>query len=131
MNEDFEPRSHRDLDAWRRGLEWVEHVYRASSRWPADERLGLTSQVRRAAVSVPANLAEGAGRRSTGEFLQFIGAARGSLAEAETLLILARRLGYLADEDVDLCFSGLADLGRMLTDLSRALQAKRRTPRPA
>ena len=126
-----ELRSHRDLDAWRRGLEWVEHVYRATRSWPDDERLGLTGQVRRAAVSVPAALAEGAGRRSTGEFLQCVGVARGALAQAETLLILARRLGYLPDDDVDLCFSGVADLDRMLTALSRSLQARRRSPRPA
>ncbi len=126
-----EVRSHRDLDAWRRGLEWAEHVYRVTRSWPDEERSGLTAELRRAAVSAPASLAEGAGRRSTGEFLQFIGVARGSLAEAETLLILARRLGYLAEDDVDLCFGGVADLDRMLTALSRSLQAKRRSPRQA
>ncbi len=86
-------RSHHDLDVWKLSLDWVEAVYRCSSMWPSDERFGLVSQVRRSAVSVAANIAEGAGRRGTGEFIQFVGIARGSLAEAETHLLIARRLG--------------------------------------
>ncbi|MFY7853623.1 MAG: four helix bundle protein, partial [Brevundimonas sp.] len=86
---------YRDLDVWKLAVDWVEAVYRATSNWPSEERFGLTSQLRRAAVSVASNIAEGAARRSTGEFLQFIGMARGSLAEAETQLLIASRLGYL------------------------------------
>ena len=85
-------RSYQDLKVWQRALDWAQGVYGATRSWPSSERFGLTSQVRRAAVSVAANIAEGAARRTTGEFLQFIGIAKGSLAEAETLLILSERL---------------------------------------
>ena len=75
---------YRDLLVWRKALDWAEAIYEATSHWPRDERFGLISQIRRAAVSVASNIAEGAARRSTGEFMQFLGMSRGSLAEAET-----------------------------------------------
>lgn len=84
-------RGYRDLLVWRKAMDWVERVYEATSHWPRDERFGLISQIRRAAVSVASNIAEGAARRSTGEFIQFLGISRGSLAEAETQLLLAER----------------------------------------
>src|SRR5690606_10442061 len=84
--------SYRDLQVWRRALDLAEAIYEATAHWPREERFGLVSQIRRAAVSVPSNIAEGAARRSTGEFLQFIGMARGSLAETDTQLLLAQRL---------------------------------------
>ena len=83
------PRSHRDLKVWQISLDVTETLYRITSAWPKHEQYGLVSQVRRAAVSVPANIAEGAGRRTPGEFMHFIGIARGSLAELYTLLIVA------------------------------------------
>ncbi len=84
-------RGYRDLLVWRKAMDWVERGYEATSHWPRDERFGLISQIRRAAVSVASNIAEGAARRSTGEFIQFLGISRGSLAEAETQLLLAER----------------------------------------
>ncbi len=103
-------------------MDLVETVYRLSRTWPSHELYGLVSQARRASVSVPANIAEGAGRRSTGEFIQFVGIARGSLAELETLLILANRLGYLEGDARDHLLTDIAEVGRMLTGLMQSLR---------
>jgi len=119
------PRTHHDLDVWKRSLDWVEQVYRTSAKWPSDERFGLTSQVRRASVSVAANIAEGAGRRSTSEFLQFVGVARGSLAEVETLVLLSSRLEYTPRDDATRLLNQIDDLGRMLSKLAASLQSRR------
>ena len=95
-------RSHHDLVAWQVALDLVESVYRLTDRFPPSERFGLTAQIRRAAVSVPSNLAEGAGRIGNREFLRFLGIARGSLSEVETQLNIAHRLGYVDDwKDAD------------------------------
>src|SRR5687768_16652515 len=87
--------THLDLLAWREAMTLVELVYRATADFPKAEMFGLTAQLRRAAVSVPSNIAEGAARNSSGEFAQFLGIACGSLAEVETQLELALRLGLL------------------------------------
>ena len=116
--------SHRDLDVWKLSLDWVEAIYRCSASWPSDERFGLISQVRRAAVSVPANVAEGAGRKGTGEFIQFVGIARGSLAEAETHLLIAGRLGYAKPEDFAHLFADMERIGRMLSALTTRLKQR-------
>ena len=88
-------KSYRDLLVWQKGIDLCELIYRASADFPRYELYGLTSQIRWAAVSVPSNIAEGAGRITKGEFIQAIGHARGSLLEIETQINLARRLGYL------------------------------------
>jgi four helix bundle protein len=90
----FPVQSYRDLIAWQKAIELVTEIYRATQGFPDRERFGLTSQLRRAAVSVPSNVAEGQGRRSTGEFKQFLGHARGSLLEVETQIFIANNLGY-------------------------------------
>ena len=92
-----EPRTHKDLDAWRKSLDLVEMVYKVTKEFPKEELYGLTNQLRRAAVSVPSNIAEGAGRGSKKEFIQFLHIALGSLSEVETQLVIAKRLGYLKD----------------------------------
>ncbi|MEE2849659.1 MAG: four helix bundle protein [Pseudomonadota bacterium] len=117
-------RTHRDLDVWKLSLDWVEAVYRCSASWPSDERFGLISQVRRAAVSVAANIAEGAGRKGTGEFIQFIGVARGSLAEVETHLLIAGRLGYLTPDQLQSLLAEMERIGRMLSALSTRLKQR-------
>ena len=86
---------HKKLDAWQLAVELAIHVYRTSDRFPKDERFGLTDQMRRAAVSIPSNVAEGAARKSKKEFSRFIHTARGSLSELDTQLELAHRLGFL------------------------------------
>jgi len=98
----------------------TSHVYKVSSSWPADERFGLTSQVRRAAVSVPANLAEGQGRIGQREFSRFVAIAHGSLCELETELTLAQDLGFSSAKDIAECLSLAEEVGRMC----RALLAK-------
>lgn len=117
--------SYRDLQVWRQALNLAEAIYEATAHWPRDERFGLISQIRRAAVSVASNIAEGATRRSTGEFIQFVGMARGSLAEAETQLILAQRLGYLPQSDEQALLAASSEISRMLVALTGALVRRR------
>jgi four helix bundle protein len=117
-------RTHRDLDVWKLSINWVEAVYRCSATWPPDERFSLTSQVRRSAVSVAANIAEGAGRKGTGEFIQFLGIARGSLAEVETHLLIAERLNYLTPDQLRPVLADLERIGRMLSVLSARLKQR-------
>lgn len=88
-------RPHQKLEAWSRAIDLVTDVYQSSDKFPKEERYGLTSQIRRASVSIPANLAEGAGRRSQKEFAHFLSNSQGSASELETELIIANRLGYL------------------------------------
>jgi four helix bundle protein len=113
--------NYRDLQVWRQALDWAEAIYEATAHWPRDERFGLVSQIRRATVSVASNIAEGAARRSTGEFIQFVGMARGSLAEAETQLLLARRLGYLPQSDAQALLAASSEISRMLVALTGSL----------
>ena len=87
--------THEDLLAWQEAMALVELVYRETATFPRHEMYGLTVQIRRAAISVPSNIAEGAARKTSGEFLQFLGITCGSIAELETQLELARRLGFL------------------------------------
>ncbi|WP_404418632.1 four helix bundle protein [Brevundimonas vesicularis] len=122
---DSAPRSHRDLKVWQIALDMTETLYRTTADWPKSEQYGLVSQVRRAAVSVPANIAEGAGRRSPGEFMHFVGIARGSLAELETLLIIARRLGYIEEPPFRAIIDDLFELSRMTTGLLKSLNERR------
>lgn len=117
--------SHRDLKVWQIALNMTETLYRTTVDWPKTEQYGLVSQVRRAAVSVPANIAEGAGRRTPGEFMHFIGIARGSLAELETLLIIARRLGYIEEPSFRAITDDLFELGRMTTGLLKSIGDRR------
>ena len=92
-------RRHRDLPVWKASIDLVEAFYVASAKFPKEEMFGLQSQMRRAAVSVAANIAEGAGRRSTAELIQFMHIASGSLSELDTHLEIATRPGYLAASD--------------------------------
>ncbi len=92
-------RKHHDLEAWLSAIDLVKQVYALTSTFPTHENYGLTSQIRRSAVSVPSNIAEGCARLSDREFLHFLGIARGSLSELETQLIIARELGYLQEDN--------------------------------
>ena len=108
-------RPHHKLEAWSIAIELVTEVYKRSERFPKEERYGLTSQIRRAAVSIPANIAEGAGRRSQKEFLYFLSNSQGSASELETELIIAHKLGYLDETSFASLISVLERIGRLIT----------------
>jgi four helix bundle protein len=114
-------KSYRDLVAWQKGIDLCELIYRASSQFPREEMYGLTSQIRRAAVSVPSNIAEGTGRITKGEFTQSVGYARGSLLEVETQLIVAQRLGYMNSNETDELLELTNEIGRITNGLIRSL----------
>jgi four helix bundle protein len=117
-------KSYRDLLVWQRAIELVVLVYRLSAEFPRNEVYGLTAQIRRASVSVPSNIAEGYGRGTRKEYLQFLSIARGSLMELETQAILAERLSYATSTQVDKLLSDSERLGKMLGSLIRSLRAK-------
>lgn len=118
--------SYRDLVAWQKAMDFAAEVYRLTKRFPDDERYGITSQLRRAVISIASNIAERQGRQSTGEFRQFLGHARGSLLETETQILLAERLRYLSVPDAENLLACSAELGKILNGLIASLQEARR-----
>jgi four helix bundle protein len=114
-------KSHRDLIAWQKGMELVVLIYQATATFPKHELYGLVSQLRRAAASIPANIAEGQGRRSKSEFCQFLGNARGSLLELDTHLELALRLKYLTTSQHERIQKDVVEVGRIVNGLLRSL----------
>lgn len=92
--------SYRDLEVWQRAVDLVEEIYRLCKRLPSEERFGLISQMQRAAISIPANIAEGYGRGHRAEYLQYLPIGRGSLMEIETHLIITHRLGFLTEDEI-------------------------------
>jgi len=117
-------RGYRDLDVWKKGIDLCESVYRVTERFPADERFGLTNQMRRASVSVPSNVAEGHCRAHTKEYIQFIHHSRGSLGEIDTQLEIARRLKFLPEPDAAQLFETVDHVQRMLSSLTRSLKSR-------
>jgi four helix bundle protein len=105
-------------------MDLVDAVYDASDLWPQREQFMLTSQIRRAAVSVPANIAEGHGRNGTAEFVYHLGIAYGSLSEVETLFRVATRRGYQTEETLDGLFSISREVGRLINGLIRAMRSR-------
>jgi four helix bundle protein len=114
-------KSYRDLIVWQKGIDFVASVYKKSSRFPREELYGLTSQLRKAAVSIPSNIAEGQARSGTQEFLHFLSIASGSLAEAETQIIIAERLEYLDTAAMGELLNLSAEVGRLITGLRKSL----------
>jgi len=109
--------TYKDLVVWQRAMELVTEIYRSTEAFPKDEIYGLCGQIRRAAVSIPANIAEGQGRLTPGEFRQFLGYARGSLLELETLIAVAANLNYLDHEKVTSLSVRTAEVGKLLNGL--------------
>jgi len=114
-------RSYRDLEVWKRSIELVKNIYEITSQFPPAENFGLIQQIRRAAVSIPSNIAEGQFRNSIKEFRQFISIALGSAAELETQLIIANKVNYLSISQFNLLLSNLEIIMRMLKKLSMSL----------
>jgi four helix bundle protein len=114
-------KSYQELIVWQKAVDLAEAVYLATERFPPREQFGLSAQVRRAAVSVPSNIAEGQGRATTADFRHFLHIARGSLQEAKTQLILATRLRFLLARDRDALLSLTAEVGKLLNALNGAL----------
>ena len=115
---------YRQLIAWQKSMRLVGSVYELSKRFPKEEVYGLTSQVRRAAVSVPSNIAEGQGRDSTREFLHHLSIAYGSLMEVETQVLIAEDLGYLEKQEVMDFLERSAEMGRIVNGLMKSLRRK-------
>ena len=121
-----EVRSYKELIVWQKAVELVADVYSATGQFPREEIYGLTSQLRRSAVSVPSNIAEGQGRATKGEFIQFLGHSRGSLFEMETQLLIAAKLGYLDQCQESSLLDKATEVARILNGLLTSLGASSR-----
>jgi len=116
-------KSYRDLIAWQKAIAFVTEIYRATRLFPKEEIYGLTSQLRRAAVSVPSNIAEGQARLSRLEFKNFLAHARGSLVEIESQLLIAQNLGYLSKDSAAKLIEQNSELARILNGLLRSIRS--------
>ena len=120
-------RDYRDLVLWQKAMDLAAEVHQATVKLPKHELFGLTSQMRRAAVSIPPNIAEGAGRRTTRDFLSFLHVARGSLSELETQLLLAEPIGYFAESEIAGVRQGAVEVGRLLNAVINGLRRRSAT----
>lgn len=117
-------KTHKDLDVWKKSIEFVTEIYKVSKDFPKEEIYGITSQIRRAAVSIPSNISEGAARSSDKEFAHFISIALGSVAETETQLIIVRNLGYLSEDDFKYLENTLTNIRKMTLGLKKFINDK-------
>jgi four helix bundle protein len=117
-------KSYRDLIAWQKAMELVKLIYRLTDKFPREELFGLTIQVRRAAVSVPSNIAEGQGRNSTKEFINHLSIAYGSLMETETQTLVAEFRQYITADETTSVLTLSSEVGKLINGLSNSLQRK-------
>jgi len=120
--------THKDLNVWKKAMDLAAQVYSLTARFPKEELYGLTSQIRRSAVSIPSNIAEGAARHSRKEFIQFLHIASGSVAELETQLLLAIQMGFISGDHV---ISHIEEVRKLLLGLLRSLKKKPITHHPS
>jgi four helix bundle protein len=120
--------SFKDLVVWQRAIELTIAVYKLTAKFPDSERFGLTNQLRRAAVSIASNIAEGYGRATKGEYVQFLGHARGSCSEVETQIVIAKALGFGAAANLKEAEGLCGETGRMLGALMKSIRAKQSSP---
>jgi four helix bundle protein len=123
-------RSYQDLEVWQKAMDLVEDCYRLTREFPKNEVYGLSSQLQRSVVSIPANIAEGRERGRTKEFLHHLSIAYGSLAELETHILIARRLNYVNEENLRQLMDKIAEIGRMLNGLRGSLEHRTWSPNP-
>ena len=114
-------RSYKDLEVWELSIELVKEIYRITEKFPPSEIYGLTNQIRRAAVSIPSNIAEGQERNSAKEFRQFLAIALGSVAEIETQLIIAKQIHYLTEAEVEPFMASIDRLRKMTRGLIKSI----------
>ena len=114
-------KNYKELIAWQKAMGLVESIYRVSRSFPKEELYVLTSQLRRAAISIPSNIAEGQGRRSAREFVNFLSIAYGSIREVETQIEIARRLGYIASDEATRMTDQMDEVGRLINGLSQSI----------
>lgn len=116
-------RNFRNLDVWKQGIEIVKQVYNLSEKLPSEEKFGLRSQITRAAISVPSNIAEGSSRNSEIEFKRFLEISMGSLFEVETQLVIVEELGFISSEELKLIFELLEKEAKMINSLINKIKA--------
>ena len=116
--------TYRGLKVWQKAMDLVEQVYFLTTRFPSEEKFGLVSQMRRAAVSIPANIAEGYGRTHRGDYLHHLSISRGSLLELQTHLEIALRLGFAPDQDIATLGDSIEEVGKMLYSMIESLERK-------
>ena len=114
-------RNYGDLMAWQKALDLVEVVYKATGQFPKEEIYGLTNQLRRAVVSIPSNIAEGQGRKSDNDFRRFLAFSHGSSREAETQILIAKRLNYLSEAQTERLMNLAGEVGRLINGLGHSL----------
>lgn len=115
-------KTHKDLDVWKFSIDLVIKIYKLTDNFPSDEKYGIINQMRRSAVSIPSNIAEGAGRTSTKEFANFISISLGSLSELETQLIISQKLSFLNFDSFDEIMNDLIQIRKMLLGLKKSLR---------
>ncbi len=119
-------KDYRDLIVWQKAMDLVETIYRTTAAFPREEIYGLTSQIRRAAISIPSNIAEGNGRNTTRDYVHFLGMAYGSVKEVETQVLIAERLRYINSSDSNRLVQMTTEIARLISGLANSL--KRRIP---
>jgi four helix bundle protein len=117
-------RSYKDFVVWQKGIELAKLIYQFTNKFPAEEKFGLVAQMRRSAVSIPSNIAEGQARHTTGEFIRFISQAEGSVAELDTQLILSIELKFCSSTAAEPIFALVSEFRRMLNALRRKLATR-------
>ena len=113
-----------ELVVWQKAMDLVTEIYKITATFPGDERFGLSSQARRAAVSIPSNIAEGHGRKATGAYINHLSIAHGSLMELETQTQIAVRLSFLTEDKASALLKQMDEIGKMLNSLKKSLSAK-------